>query len=109
MHHGEQDMRTLKVLARRYITTTRDLRRVMSRLKAICRTRGIPCAGQQVYASRYRAEWLAKISEAGVRLVPNSTTSGSTPCRRWLSWSKPLRDHLLTLFRNGEISDKAFG
>jgi Transposase IS116/IS110/IS902 family len=28
---------------------------------------GIPCAGQQVYAPRYRAEWLAKISEVGVR------------------------------------------
>jgi hypothetical protein len=27
----------------------------------------IPCAGQQVYAPRYRAEWLAKIVEAGVR------------------------------------------
>jgi len=31
------------------------------------RSWGIPCAGQQVYAPRYRAEWLAKISEAGVR------------------------------------------
>jgi hypothetical protein len=39
----------------------------MSRLKAIYRSWGIPCAGQQVYAPRYRAEWLAKISEAGVR------------------------------------------
>src|SRR5260370_7260303 len=38
----------------------------MSRLKAIYRSWGIPCAGQQVYAPRYRAEWLAKISEAGV-------------------------------------------
>jgi hypothetical protein len=28
---------------------------------------GIACAGQQVYAPRYRAEWLAKITEAGVR------------------------------------------
>jgi transposase len=28
---------------------------------------GIACAGQQVYAPRYRAEWLAKITEGGVR------------------------------------------
>jgi hypothetical protein len=27
----------------------------------------MPCAGQQVYAPRYRTEWLAKITEAGVR------------------------------------------
>jgi transposase len=43
------------------------LTRVMSRLKAIYRSWAIPCAGQQVYAPRYRAEWLARISEAGVR------------------------------------------
>ena len=28
---------------------------------------GIPCTGKQVYAWRYRAKWLAKIAEAGVR------------------------------------------
>jgi len=60
-------MRTLKELARSYLAITRDLTRVMSRLKAIYRSWGIACAGQQVYAPRYRAEWLAKISEAGVR------------------------------------------
>jgi hypothetical protein len=27
----------------------------------------MPCAGQQVYALRHRAEWLGKITEAGVR------------------------------------------
>jgi hypothetical protein len=39
----------------------------MSRLKAIYRSWAIPSSGKQVYAPRYRAEWLAKISEAGVR------------------------------------------
>jgi transposase len=39
----------------------------MSRLKAIYRSWAIPCSGKQVYAPRYRAEWLAKISEVGVR------------------------------------------
>src|SRR6202166_5120547 len=67
VYHGEHGMRTLKELARSYITMTRDLTRVMSRLKAIYRGWGIPCAGQQVYAPRHRAEWLVKISEAGVR------------------------------------------
>jgi len=61
VYHGEPGIRTLKELARSYIAMTRDLTRVMSRLKAIYRSWGIPCAGQQVYAPRYRAEWLAKI------------------------------------------------
>jgi len=67
VYHGEQGIRTLRELARSYLTITRDLTRVMSRLKAIYRSWAIPCAGRQVYAPHYRAEWLAKISEAGVR------------------------------------------
>jgi transposase len=39
----------------------------MNRLKAIYRSWGIPCAGQQVYALRHRTAWLSKIAEAGVR------------------------------------------
>src|SRR5260221_2461059 len=67
VYHGEPGIRALKEAARSYIAMTRDLTRVMSRLKAIYRSWGIACAGQQVYAPRYCAEWLAKISEAGVR------------------------------------------
>jgi hypothetical protein len=67
VYRGETGIRTLKELARSYLTITRDLTRVMNRLKAIYRGWGIACAGQQVYAPRYRAEWLAKITEAGVR------------------------------------------
>jgi transposase len=65
VYHGETEIRTLRELARSYLTITRDLTRV-NRLKAIYRGWGIACSGQQVYAPRYRAEWLAKISEAGV-------------------------------------------
>ena len=39
----------------------------MTRVKAIYRSWAIPCSGKQVYASRHRAEWLAKINEPGVR------------------------------------------
>jgi len=67
VYHGEQGIRTLQELARSYLALTRDLTRVMSRLKAIYRSWAIPCAGQQVYAPRHRAEWLSKITEAGVR------------------------------------------
>jgi transposase len=67
VYHGEPGIRTLKELARSYIAITRDLTRVMSRLKALYRSWAIPCAGKQVYASRHRAEWLGKIGESGVR------------------------------------------
>jgi transposase len=67
VYHGEHGVRTLKELARSYLTISKDLGRVMSRVKAIYRSWGIACAGKQVYAPRYRAEWLGKIREAGVR------------------------------------------
>ena len=67
VYHGAAGIRTLKELARSYLAITRDLTRVMSRLKAVYRSWAIPCAGQQVYAPRYRTEWLAKIAEGGVR------------------------------------------
>jgi transposase len=67
VYHGENGVRTLKELARSYLAITQDLTRVMNRLKALYRSWAIPCAGQQVYAPRHRGEWLAKITEAGVR------------------------------------------
>jgi transposase len=67
VYHGEHGIRTLKELARSYLTITKDLMRVMNRLKALYRSWAIPCAGNGVYAPRQRSEWLGKISEAGVR------------------------------------------
>ena len=67
VYHGESGIRTLKELARSYLALTRDVTRVMNRLKAIYRSWAIACAGQRVYAPRYRSQWLAKITEAGVR------------------------------------------
>jgi transposase len=67
VYHGEHGVRTLKELVRSYLTITKDLGRVMSRVKAIYRSWAIPCTGKQVYGLRHRAEWLAKITEPGVR------------------------------------------
>jgi transposase len=67
VYHGGAGVRTLKELARSYLTISKDLARVMTRVKAIYRSWGIPCAGKQVYAPRHRAEWLGKIRELGVR------------------------------------------
>jgi transposase len=67
IYHGEHGLRTLKELVRSYLTLTKDLGRVMTRVKAIYRSWSIPCTGKQVYALRHRSEWLAKINEPAVR------------------------------------------
>jgi transposase len=67
VYHGENGVRTLKELSRSYLTISKDLGRVMNRVKALYRSWAIPCAGTQVYAPRHRPEWLSKITEAGVR------------------------------------------
>ena len=67
VYHGENGLRTLRELGRSYQTISKDLTRVMNRLKALYRGWGIACAGTQVYAARCREEWLSKIPQAGVR------------------------------------------
>jgi hypothetical protein len=67
VYHGEHGLRTLKELVRSYLTITKDLGRVMTRVKAIYRSWAIPCTGKQVYARCHRTEWLGKINEPGVR------------------------------------------
>jgi len=67
VYHGENGVRMLRELSLSYLTISKDLGRVMNRLKALYRSWAIPCAGTQVYAPRHRSEWLGKIAEAGVR------------------------------------------
>jgi len=65
--HGEHGVRAFKELTRSYLTISKDLIRVMTRVKVIYRSWDIPCAGKQVYALGYRSERLGKIAEADVR------------------------------------------
>src|SRR5215472_5485617 len=67
VYHGETSVRTLRELARSYLTIVKDLTRVMSRLKAVYRSWAIPCAGRDVYYRRHRNQWLEKIPEPGTR------------------------------------------
>ena len=67
VYHGETGVRTLRELARSYLTTSKDLTRVMTRVKALYRSWAIPCAGRDDYYTRHRNTWLAKIPHAGVR------------------------------------------
>jgi len=45
VYHGEHGLRSLKELVRSYLTITKDLVRVMTRVKAIYRSWGIACTG----------------------------------------------------------------
>ncbi len=67
VYHGNPHLRALRELARSYPGLVRDATRVMNRLKALYRGRGIPCRGQRVYAVRCRDQWLQQLREPGVR------------------------------------------
>ncbi len=67
VYHGSADRATLKELTRTYRNLVEDATRVMLRLKALFRARGIPTVGTAVYHSRHRAQWLARLLEAGAR------------------------------------------
>jgi transposase len=67
VYHGHAEGNTLRELARSYDTLVSDTTRVMSRLKALYRGRGIRCAGTRVYAPRARSEWLEQLREPGAR------------------------------------------
>ena len=64
VYHGESGVRTLQELSRCYLTITKDLTRVMNRIKAVYRSWAIPCAGQTVYAPRHRSGWLEKLAQS---------------------------------------------
>ena len=67
VYHGNGSVRALQELARGYLCLVEDATRVMNRLKAIYRGRGIACGGTRVYSGNHRGEWLEPLREAGVR------------------------------------------
>lgn len=67
VHHASPPTRPLKELVRAYSTLVGDSTRVMLRLKAIYRSRGIGAAGEGVYRPALRREWLDKIPEPAAR------------------------------------------
>lgn len=85
VYHGETGVRMLRELSRSYLTIVKDLSRVMNRVKAVYRSWAIPCAGRDVYYTRHRAEWLAKIRKPGCGVEPNDCMSNSTCCNTCVS------------------------
>jgi len=67
VYHGNRGVRTLKELARSYVVLTRDVTRVLNRIKAVYRSMAIRCAGQRVYHPRYRQQWLEQLAVPGLR------------------------------------------
>jgi transposase len=67
VYHGERGLRTLKELARTYRYLVVDATRLMNRLKALYRGRGISCAGRDIYRPSRRAHWLQQLSDRGLR------------------------------------------
>jgi transposase len=67
VYHGNAERAGLKEFTRAYRNVVDDATRVMQRLKALFRARGIASRGQRIYHPRHRAEWLAKLAEPAVR------------------------------------------
>jgi transposase len=67
VYHERSDRAVLKELARTYVNLVEDGTRVMQRLKALFRARGIRTAGRSVYQREQRAEWLRQLPDDGVR------------------------------------------
>lgn len=72
VYHGGAERATLKELARTYRNLVDDARRVMQRLKALFRARGIRTPGTGVYEGTQRADWLRQLPDGGVRFRANA-------------------------------------
>ena len=94
VYHGQNGLRTLKELARAYLTINKDLVRVMSRIKAVYRSWGIPCAGQSVYHPRHRDEWLGKNSSPRAKNIQRGNCFA-----RFRPWARSARPCSWPLFR----------
>src|SRR5215210_2685051 len=68
VYHGATALLTLKELVRSYVALVEDGTRVMLRIKALYRARGIKTAGASVYRQSQRKEWLARLEERGARM-----------------------------------------
>ena len=73
VYHGENGIRTLQELSRSYLTVSKDLARVMNRLKALYRSWAVPCAGTSVYSLRgtVRNGW-TRLERLACVVGPNS-------------------------------------
>lgn len=67
VYHGASGLLTLKELVRSYVNLVEDGTRVMLRIKALFRARGIKTPGTSVYRQSTRKEWLSRLEGRGAR------------------------------------------
>jgi transposase len=67
VYHGSPHRTNLRELTRTYQNVVEDATRVMLRLKALFRARGIKTPGKRVYHPQNREEWLAELTGQGIR------------------------------------------
>jgi len=61
VYHGQKGFGAMKDVVRSYLCLSSDCSRVMNRLKAVFRSRGIRTVGRSIYYERNRQEWLNKL------------------------------------------------
>jgi transposase len=81
VYHGSADRATLKELTRAYENLVEDATRVMLRLKALYRARGIPASGSRVYHPADRAAWLGRLTNRGARCRAEALYAQLDPLR----------------------------
>ena len=67
VYQGEARTRELKETVRSYSALSKDTRRVMNRIKAIYRGRGIVCKGTHVYEPKMREQWAMRLADINTR------------------------------------------
>src|SRR5215475_3346740 len=84
VYHGEHGLRTLRELARSYLTITRDLTRVMARLNSIAAGRFHAPASRYTHLATVRSGW-RRSQKMVYAVAPSTTTSNSMlwqPCAK---------------------------
>ena len=64
VYHGDCGARSLREAVRAYNSLTADNLRVMNRIKAMFRGRGIDCNGTKVYRRVHREQWLERLGDS---------------------------------------------
>src|SRR5215831_14653493 len=77
VYHGENGVGMLRELARSYLTTVKDVTRVMDRLKAVYRSRAIPCGGL-TYTAHPASSAATRVKEISRSLSQSCDATGVT-------------------------------
>lgn len=88
MYHGGDHLAALRDVTRAYRNLFEDTTRVMLRLKALFRARGIRTPGTRVYGAAERAAWLAKLPDPGVRFRAETLYAQLDVLRAWRPQAK---------------------